>query len=98
SSQRHFIAKRAGRKREIPANAELERGTLKKIGRAERFGQVLSGLSLKNLRPTLCTVVDRENHDARFLDGISDDKRQIRDNQLPSARYAALPPRRGERS
>src|SRR5437763_16108896 len=39
-------------------------------------------LRLKALRPMLSAVVDREDHDIGFLDGIRKDERRIRIDQL----------------
>jgi len=44
---------------------------------------------LKDFRPLLRAVVDGEDHDAFFLDAISDDKGGVRNDQLAGAGYPA---------
>ena len=40
---------------------------------------------LEDFRPSLCTVVDGEDHDAVLIDGVGCDKGRIRNDQLTSS-------------
>ena len=55
-----------------------------------------SSPSLEARRPVLCAVVDSEDHDVSFIDGIGGDEGGIRNDQLTGARNPASSARHGE--
>jgi len=52
---------------------------------------LLDNLSLEDLRPLLCAMVDGEDYDPVMVNGVGCDKGRIRNHQLTSTRNPARP-------